>query len=333
MIPSRRPATRPYFFELFAIVNLVVVMIAMHRSRALVGSVGAGVAFFAINVGLQGLAGVIVRSVVALIRRDRAYFRIIRSAGWLTDTLRILLFGSVAIFTYAWIKLAVPIHHPVLFDQQLWDLDQTLLGGISPNILLLDLLSNHAALRAIDWSYANIFYVSMTVAFAFFISEPSRRLRIAFMNGNTALWLSGAWLYLLVPSLGPAYRFPDVWFVHEQALQRTQSLQAMLMRNYQNVLRFGAGQPHGPVQLILGIAAFPSLHVAFQTFVFLWMRRLWTSGEVLFGIFVFVIFLGSIVTGWHYAIDSVAGIALAVVCYMTTARPAQLSRWLALRKR
>lgn len=333
MIPSRRPATRPYFFELFAIVNLLVVMIAMHRSRFLIGSVVVSIAGFAVNVGLQGLAGVIIRSVIALVRRDRAYFRIIRSAGWLTDTLRILVFGSIAIFTYGWIKLVVPIYHPKLFDQQLWDLDQALLGGISPNILLLDLLNNHAALRTIDWSYAYIFYVSMTVAFAYFVSEPSRRVRIAFTNGNVLLWLSGAWLYLLIPSLGPAYRFPDLWLVHDEALRRTQSLQAMLMRNYQDVLRAANRQPHGSIRLIFGIAAFPSLHVAFQTFVFLWMRRLWRSGEVLFGIFVFVIILGSIVTGWHYAIDSVAGIALAGICYLSTARPAKLSRWLALRSR
>ena len=66
----------------------------------------------------------------------------------------------------------------------------------------------------------------------------------------------------------------------------------------------------------MGIAAFPSLHVGFQTYVFLWMRRLWTSGEVLFGIFVVVIFLGSMITGWHYFIDGVAGAALALGCYV-----------------
>ena len=72
----------------------------------------------------------------------------------------------------------------------------------------------------------------------------------------------------------------------------------------------------GGTSIVLGIGAFPSLHVAAQMYVFLWMRRLWTSGEVLFGIFVVVIFLGSMITGWHYFIDGVAGVALALGCYV-----------------
>jgi hypothetical protein len=93
------------------------------------------------------------------------------------------------------------------------------------------------------------------------------------------------------------------------------------------------GEPHGGIQIVLGIAAFPSLHVAFQTYVFLWMRRLWTSGEVLFGIFALVILLGSMITGWHYLIDGLAGIALAVLWWGIFWRRAEVSRWLSLRGR
>jgi len=305
----------------------------MNRSRFLVEPIVLKCAAFTFNIALQAVAGVIVRSVVALVRRERAYFRIIRSAAWLTDTLRIVVFSAIAFFTYAWIKLTVPLYHPVLFDQQLWDLDQKLLGGLSPNILFLDLLRNRGALRVIDWSYANIFMISVAIAMAYFLSDASRRVRIAFANGHVTLWLAGAWLYLVVPSLGPAYRFPDVWLVHEHVLARTQSLQAMLMRNYQSVLRAASGRPAGPISIIFGIAAFPSMHVAFQTFVFLWMRRLWKSGEVLFGIFVFAIFLGSIITGWHYLIDGIAGIVLAVLCYVAFARAAKLKHWIAIKRR
>ena len=43
-------------------------------------------------------------------------------------------------------------------------------------------------------------------------------------------------------------------------------------------------------------------------YVFLWLRRLWTWGQVMFGFFVLAILLGSMVTGWHYLIDGLAGI-------------------------
>ena len=81
------------------------------------------------------------------------------------------------------------------------------------------------------------------------------------------------------------------------------------MTNYQHVLRNEA------VNVFLGIAAFPSLHVAFEFLVWLWVRRVWRAGAILYAIFTVIIFLGSVVTGWHYLIDSLAGLALAAACF------------------
>jgi len=321
---------RLHFFEIFAVVNLGAIALF---ARDTLG-VSPLVMIFVFTAALlpYALAGVFVRAAVAAIRRDHAYFYVIRSGAWIFELFRLIFFTSVMIVTYGWIKLVVPVMHPRLFDQELWDLDRVLFFGLSPNVLFLDLFSARPLLRAIDWSYASIFYVSVSVAFAYFFSHPSRRVRVAFANGNTALWLTGAWLYMLVPSLGPAYRFPDLWFPHEEALRRTQMLQAVLMRNYQNVLRVASGRPPtDAVRIVFGIAAFPSLHVAFQMYVFLWLRRLWTWGEVLFGFFVLVILAGSLVTGWHYVIDGIAGIALAWACYAVTWRASRMSRWLAIK--
>jgi membrane-associated phospholipid phosphatase len=120
--------------------------------------------------------------------------------------------------------------------------------------------------------------------------------------------------------------------VHRDTLRITQTFQALLMRNYQNVIRAASGQPAGEIRIAFGIGAFPSLHVAFQMYVFLWMRRLWTAGEVLFGIFVLVIFLGSMITGWHFMIDALAGLMLGWGCYAVFARRSRLTRWLELRR-
>ncbi|HEX6159083.1 MAG TPA: phosphatase PAP2 family protein [Thermoanaerobaculia bacterium] len=70
--------------------------------------------------------------------------------------------------------------------------------------------------------------------------------------------------------------------------------------------------------------------MGYQTFVFLWMRRLWTSGEVLFGIFAATIFLGSMITGWHYLIDAIAGVAQALVCWSIFFRHSRMPRFLRL---
>ena len=79
------------------------------------------------------------------------------------------------------------------------------------------------------------------------------------------------------------------------------------------------------------MAAFPSLHVAFQTLVFLWMRRVWRWGEIVFGVFAVAILIGSLVTGWHYLIDGIAGIALAWLCYFFSARAHRMRRLFAIR--
>lgn len=301
---------RPYFFEIFVLVNLAIVVAFAYESLPLLGRPLMTVIRLVLSFAAQAALGVIVRWVLS-----REYRRTIRSAEWLTDTLRLVVAAALVVFTYGWIKLTVPVYHATLFDQVFWDLDQLLGFGVAPTVFLLDLFGTPAFLRTIDWLYANIFFASTIVASMYFLSDPRKRIRIAFANGYAALWITGAWLYLALPSLGPAYAFKDIWMAHGDTLRITQYFQALLMRNYQNVLRAASGQPSGGVSIVFGIGAFPSLHVAFQTYVFLWMRKLWTSGEVLFGIFAATIFLGSMITGWHYLVDGIAGALLAYGCY------------------
>ena len=322
---------RLHFFEIFPLLNLAVFALFAWETLPIAGS-PLQIAVVAVTLVPNALAGIAVRSAVAALRGERGYFAIIRSGRWIAETARLIVFTAVMVFTYGWIKLTVPVLHPRTFDQQLWDLDRLLFFGMSPTVFFLDLFAGRVSLRAIDWTYANVFYVSSIVAFTYFFSEPSSRVRVAFANGNAALWLAGAWLYLLVPSLGPAYRFPEIWLAHDGVLRQTQTLQAVLMRNYQNVLRLVAGEtPTRPVRLALGIGAFPSLHVAFQAYMFLWMRRLWTSGEVLFGIFALLILVGSMVTGWHYLVDALAGMVMAWLCFTLTWRASRMSRWMAIK--
>jgi PAP2 superfamily len=322
---------RLYFFEIFALVNLGAIALLAHDTLPIVGSPLLLTMSFSTSFAVQLLLGVGVRSLVALARRERSYFRHIRRARWIADSLRLILLAGVMVTTYGWIKLVVPIEHPYLYDQQLWDLDRTLLFGFSPNLFVLQLFGAPTALRAVDWSYANIFFASAIVSFGYFLSHPSRRVRVAFANGNAALWIAGAWLYMLLPSLGPAFRFPDIWFAYSDSLRTTQTMQALLMRNYQNVIRAASHAPiTEPIRIVFGIGAFPSLHVAFQAYIFLWMRRLWTSGEIVFGIFSLAIFIGSLITGWHYMIDGLVGLVMAALAYWWCWRSAGMPRWMAL---
>jgi hypothetical protein len=301
---------RPYFFEIFAIVNFVIIQVLLWRiTRAPVSTVALTLLALVPAFVVQALIGIGIRLAVMRARRSE-YKTIIRSRRWIVDSIRIILFSALSVHVYGWIKLSLPLLHPHLFDSELWNVDRAIFFGHSPNIFFLDLFST--SLRFFDWTYANVFIASLNIASIYFVSEPDKRVRIGFTNSNTLMWLAGAWLYMLIPSLGPAYRFPNIWMPLSAALANTQQLQRILMTNYQHVLH------NQQVNILLGIAAFPSLHVAFVMLVTLWMRGRW---RLLFGLITLLIFLGSIITGWHYLIDSIAGLVLAGVSYLAIAIP------------
>ena len=301
---------RPYFFEIFTLVNFVIIQILLWRiTRAPVMTLFWSLLALGPLFVVQGLLGVGIRLLAGRERRA-AYLAIIRTTRWRTDAARVVVFSALSAHVYGWIKLSVPLLHPRLFDAELWNFDRAMFAGHSPNIFFLSLFST--SLRFFDWTYAYVFIASIYIATAYFLSAEDSRLRINFMNANTLMWIIGAWLYMLVPSLGPAYRFPEVWLPLSADFANTQQLQRLLMTNYQHVLRLE------PANVLLGIAAFPSLHVAFEVLVTLWIRGRW---RLLFTLIALIIFLGSVITGWHYLIDSIAGVILAILCYLAVAIP------------
>ncbi len=326
---GRRTHPRLYAYESIAIANFIVIYLIVARANQYVlTTIPDTFKSFIPTLFLYMLGGVGIRLLIAAHQGNwRVYLRAIWRRGWITDTIRLIIGGSLMVHTYFWIKLMMPILNQRLFDPQLWEIDRAMFFGLSPNILFLNLFSQKNVLVAIDWSYARIFFASMTVAFAFFLSAPSRRLRAAFMTGNVFMWITGAWMYVAVPALGPAFRFPEVWFAYSDSLRLSQHFQHVLFQNLRRVIQLGQpGVDQGP-QLMFGIAAFPSLHVAFQTFAFLWMRRLWVYGQIVFGVFMLIIVIGSVVTGWHYLIDAVAGVVLAAAAYLLGTRLYGIPRW------
>jgi len=320
-VHSSESAARPFFFELFTLANFLLLLFVLRGVTQMpLRTIASIIPSVALGFLIQALVGMAIRLGLASRQgKARELLAVYRSPVWLTDTLRLAIIAGFWIHTYGWIKLMVPILNPRLFDASLWNLDTAICFGYSPNIFLLTLFRAPSVLKLIDWTYANVFFASLNVAGIFFASCPERQPRIAFMNSNTLLWLLGAWLYVAVPALGPAYRFPEIWLPLAPLLGRTQALQRILMTNYGAVERSFHGTSRA-VNILFGVAAFPSLHVGFQTLAFLWMRRMTRWGGAVFLIFVVFIFIGSMVTGWHYLVDGVAGAALAFACYYAAQR-------------
>ena len=305
---------RPYVFEIVLLINTIWVFWAVRENA--VGTLKQSFADAGLKPLCATLLGIGIRYLFARRRgHGRRYLQIITTPSWIVDTFRLLLSVVFLAETYGWIKLLLPVLHPVLYDFALYRIDQRLFFGMSPSIFFLQLFAGTEVLRFIDVAYPLFFIGGMLIVIGFFFSMPERRIRVTFMTATTLMWLTGGWIYMIFPSLGPAYRFPDIWFPYVKSLPITQFSQAVLMRNYQSVIRLAAGAAPQKISISYGVAAFPSLHVATQTQIAIWMRRRWRPGAILFTIAAFFVFIGSMITGWHYLVDGIAGVALAFGSY------------------
>lgn len=305
---------RVYWFEIFTIVNLIVIDLILRRiGFTIFQLLTQTVVRVGISLVIQLVVGVLIRAVIAF-RRGEPYLAIVRSPRFLLDTPRFLAGTIFMSHIYGWLKVAVPALNPRLYDQFFWDLDRALFFGLSPNLFFVQMFSHPLAMRAVDWTYANVFLGSIFISGAYFLSSPRHEERVAFINANVTMWIAGAWLYVALPALDPCYRFPDIWLPLQKSLPQTQFLQGLLWKNYAAFHALMAGKP-AQVDLMLGLSAFPSLHTACVFLAFLFLRKHSRATRLLYAVFTLIIFIGSVVTGWHYLADSLAGLLLGGLAY------------------
>lgn len=167
-------------------------------------------------------------------------------------------------------------------------------------------------LSTLDWLYFLWFAVLLgTYSAVIWIAPPVLRRR--FLLTTLLLWIVlGSVLAPLLASGGPCYYAPltgqpdpyaALWPMLDGADLHARRIQAHLW-----TAANGTTWSH-----LTGISAFPSLHVAQATLIALlaWQSRHWLvrlSGVA----FVIAIQMGSVVLGWHYAIDGY--VSIAVTC-------------------
>jgi hypothetical protein len=160
------------------------------------------------------------------------------------------------------------------------------------------------------------FYAVWYLAFAYVVireawSRPSRR-QARFFGAFALVWIVGSVLAVVIPSAGPVFYARVTGdatpYGHlEWVLSTGPLLATTLQRDLWSAYAQGAGG------LVKGIAAFPSLHVAMPALYAASARGprerwLWIA-------FLLLTLVGSIVLGWHYAVDGYAGIVLSVACW------------------
>ena len=266
---------------------------------------------FLLGLGLVA-AGAALRA-VAIAREDgsaraRLYLRLLSRPKSLLDLARMFVVLGLMTWSYSWLKVFVPHLNGWVTDPLLAALDMKLHLGINPNRFLIELFPFPGLFRAVDVYYAG-FVFTMGAGFALLASALDPRERARFAAGFAVLWIAGSWLYVALPSLGPCYVFPDDYASVSAHLPLQAETQRLLLAQYR-VVTSGL-KPGTSLNPVFGIAAVPSLHVAGQAFLAFAARKRHPRLAFLFGLCSVLTFFGSLITGWHYAVDGYAGFLLA----------------------
>ena len=208
-----------------------------------------------------------------------------------------------------WAKVMLPLAIPFWADPMLADLDHALFGE-DPWILLMRLFGWAASFFDqvyISWAPAK--FGTLLILLVLPESRTKSRILVAYfllfamiVFGQYALSSAGPIFYA---EFGFGNRF------HNLPLEPwVATAHGYLMHDHFIV----GGDPGG------GISAWPSFHVAGA----LWTAQVWYAWDRRLGIFGFawfaIILIGSVLLGWHYAVDGIAGILMAVGAWAVAPR-------------
>lgn len=267
------------------------------------------------------ISGVVLQILYRLLTRRplKAYLRELARPQWWLLWLRLIIALVVMNYGYFWMKVAVPMVNPRLWDDALWHLDTWLHLGISPSVFVVNLFAGTPLVKLVD-SWYGLWVSTVFNTLTFWVAGLDARHRRRILLSSVLFWTLGSWIYMAVPALGPIYLAPRTFDAVIHEMPGAQGGQQVLGENYQRIMegmRQGRLRQFNPTR---GIAAMPSLHVGAHFLFFLWARRRARPLVVPFALATALTFLGSILTGWHYAVDGYVGMLLAWVCY-------RIGRW------
>jgi hypothetical protein len=226
---------------------------------------------------------------------------------------RLALTGGVVLafyatyFAYRNLKSVVPLLRDELFDRRLAEIDRSVFGGSDPATVLHDLLGTGLSAEVLSVVYG-LFFAFVPVALAVALVVPrGPRPGLFFVTALSLNWVLAAGSYFLLPSLGPWFAQPENFLdLPSTGVSHLQG--ALLLQRVDFLLDPGAA---GAAQ---SIGAFASLHcsifftAAIATHL-LGAPRLVRA--VVWGLLALTV-LATLYFGWHYVLDDVAGLVIAI---------------------
>ncbi len=244
----------------------------------------------------------------------------VRRERWTGRRLLIVLVAvvsfSLTYYAYRNLKSVVPLLRPdALFDIDLQRMDLDLLGGRDPAELLHSLLGTGLAAHALSAVYLLLFaFIPLSLGAALVFS-PQLDRGLFYATALAVNWLLAAGSYFLLPSIGPFFVAPGAF--SDLPATAVSHLQATLLQERASFL----ADPSLPGSA-QSIGAFASLHVSVYVTAGI-AAHLLHLGRPIKGVVWVLAALTMIATvyfGWHYLLDDIGGVVIAVVSLETARR-------------
>ncbi|CAN7504752.1 phosphatase PAP2 family protein [Mesorhizobium caraganae] len=228
------------------------------------------------------------------------------------------LAASIALISaFGVLKGAVAILSPFAWDHALAQADRALHFGRAPHEWLWFIVQSPLAVRLFNLAYNSWFVVLIASVFIACITRKDTKLRHQFLMSFMLVWiLGGFFLAMGLSSAGPCFYerlgLGSDYHPLLQALAAADRIYPIWALSTQDILWSGyIGATPGS----LGISAFPSMHVAMAVLFALYAaRRSWLVGLLMWA-FAAIIMVGSVVLGWHYAVDGYASVLISIAIW------------------
>lgn len=244
-----------------------------------------------------------------------------------SNTIHAFLVNGIFFVGFLGIKKAIPAAVPFAWDKSFMELDRALHFGLLPHEILAPLFNIPLVTFIVNVTYNLWFVVLLGCFFWQGFARHDNALRQKFLLAYLLSWFIGTGILgTIFSSAGPCfYGFvepgPNPYAGLMATLASANEIYPVWAVPTQAALWQSHLAGHGEIE---GVSAMPSMHVA-TTIQFILLG--FASGKRWLGWF-FVgfaasIFVGSIVLGWHYAVDGYAGAALAWLCWKLAGRVAE----------
>jgi hypothetical protein len=226
----------------------------------------------------------------------------------------IIIAFSVFSCSLSYTKSTIPHIIPFTYDAMFAEWDRLMFAGYYPHEVFSFLYDIPAVMFIIEINYKLWLWVfSFSIGFCAYNISGTRLSRVYILTCVLCWYFAGNVIALISSSAGPPFFELHNLDIYNGALAQLRDsfpgfrspahrVQELLLTTYRDA----------DISLI---SAFPSLHVTIATAVYLLSRQLGKRIKLYGTIFFALVVLGSFVLLWHYAVDAVAGIIIALICW------------------